>query len=400
MSTTLNYLGAVFLVITAVVLLAGLGWRRLAAGGLIALFAAVGAGVVFGALAYRLALRFNPTVGHGTGAVLVGFGVGAVAALIVLVLTLVWLVRTNRVALERAAVSRVWLLLGAAGVVVVGLWAAKLVVKANPSLASTDQLARSYAETTRPDVEDELVRRRQDAVPSILEVLENRATLATEDDERVEPAQLAQLTRVLGKIGGPDALAALKKLLADDPLPEVRVAAALALAEHHDATGLPLLVEQLEQRRDPDWRQQQPAMLRALGELKATNHVGVIRAALTPGTNGPAGSVPSFLRIRAGVTALAAINTDEAWAAIGELAVSPEKTRRTLVMSALEHCTGPRKSALLLTGLNDPEPAVREAAYGALLRSEPKLKSGLENKWSEANAQKVRELLKPPSVAP
>ena len=400
MNTTLNYLGAVFLIITAVVLLAGLGWRRLAAGGLIALFAAVGGGVVFGALAYRLALRVNPSAGHGTGAVLTGFGVGAVAALIVLVATLVWLVRTNRVALERAAVSRVWLLLGAAGLVIVGLWAAKLVVKAHPSLASTDQLARSYAETTRTDVEDELVRRRQDAVPSILEVLENRAELATEDNERVEPEQLAQLARVLGKIGGPDALEALKKLLASDPLPEVRVAAALALAEHHDATGLPLIVEQIEQRRDPDWRQQQPALLRALGELKATNHVGVIRAALAPGTNGPAGSVPSFLRLRAGVTALAAINTDEAWALLGELAVSPEKHRRALVMSALEHCPGPRTTPLLLTALNDPEPTVREAAYVSLLHSEPKLKGGPMNKWSEANAQKVRELLKPPSVAP
>lgn len=400
MNTTLNYLGAVFLVITAVVLLAGLGWRRLAAGGLIALLAAVGGGVVFGALAYRIALRFHPTAGHGTGAVLAGFGVGAVAALIILVATLVWLVRANRVALERTAVSRVWLLLGAAGLVVVGLWAAKLVGKANPSLASTDQLARSYAETTRTDVEDELVRRRQDAVPSILEVLENRAELATEDDERVEPAQLAQLARVLGKIGGPDALEALKKLLLNDPLPEVRVAAALALAEHHDATGLPLIVEQIEQRRDPDWRQQQPAMLRALGDLKATNHVGVIRAALAPGTNGPAGSVPSFLRLRAGVTALAAINTDEAWAVIGELAASPEKHRRALVMSALEHCPGPHATPLLLTALNDPEPTVREAAYVSLLRSEPRLKGGPMNQWSEANAQKVRELLKPPSVAP
>ena len=173
----------------------------------------------------------------------------------------------------------------------------------------------------------------------------------------------------------------------------------MALAENHDASALPLIVEHIQKRTDPDWRQQQPAMLRALGELRATNHVGVIREALMPSTNSPAGTVPSFLRIRAGVTALAAINTDEAWSLIGELAVSPERAKRSLVVSALEHCAGPRQVGLLLKALDDADPGVREIAFAALVRTEPKLKGALDIKWSEANVQKARELLKPAAAA-
>ena len=397
MSMTWNFLAAAFVVITGVVLLAGLGWRRMAAGGLVALFAGVGGGMMFGLLAYRIALRVDrvAAAAGGGGPLVTGFVVGAVAAVIVLVWTLVWLVRTNRVAIERAATSRVWLVLGCVGLVLAGVWAAKRMVKKHPSLASTEQLALAFAETPRADLEEELVRRRQDAVPGILEVLENRDAMETEDNERIEPEQLAQLVRVLGRIGGQEALTALRKMVVDDALTEVRVAAALALADNHDATGLPLIVEVLKERREADWRQQQPAMLHALGNLQATNHVGVIRAALGPVTNTVAGSVPSFLRIRAGVGALAAINTDEAWALIGELAVDPHKARRVMVMSALQLSPGPRQVPVLLTALGDAEKEVREAAYVALVRSEPRLKGVLEPKWSEANVQKVRELLKP-----
>lgn len=402
MNTTLSYVGAAFVVITVVVLLAGLGWRRLVAGGLVALFAGVGAGVVFGALAYRLALAVGPavTMVRGGGAVMVGIGVGAVATLLVLVMTLVWLVQTNRVAIERAAVSRVWLLLGCLGLLLAGIWGSKLLARRNPSLASSEQLARNFVAAPRAEIEEELVRRRQDGVSAIINVLEDRADLETEDNERVPPSQLAQLVRILGRIGGPDALEVLRKLAADDPLIEVRVAAALALAENHDASALPLIVEHIQKRTDPDWRQQQPAMLRALGELRATNHVGVIREALMPSTNSPAGTVPSFLRIRAGVTALAAINTDEAWSLIGELAGSPERAKRSLVVSALEHCAGPRQVGLLLKALDDADPGVREIAFAALVRTEPKLKGALDIKWSEANVQKARELLKPAAAVP
>ena len=403
MSMTWNFLAAAFVVITAVVLLAGLGWRRIAAGGLVALFAGVGGGMMFGLLAYRIALRVDrvAAAAGGGGALAVGFVVGALAAVIVLVWTLVWLVQTNRVAIERAATSRMWLVLGCVGLLLASTWGAKRLAKKHPSLATTEQLALAFAETPRADLEEELVRRRQESVPGILEVLENRDAMETEDNERIEPQQLAQLVRVLGRVGGPEALAALRKMVVDDELTEIRVAAALALAENQDATGLPLIVEVLKERRDADWRQQQPAMLHALGNLKATNHVGVIRAALTPATNAVPGTVPSFLRIRAGVSALAAINTDEAWVLIGELAVDSNKARRVMVMHALELSPGPRQVPLLLAALGDAEKEVREAAYVALVRSEPRLKGKLEPKWSDANVEKVRDLLKPaPPAAP
>jgi HEAT repeat protein len=95
-----------------------------------------------------------------------------------------------------------------------------------------------------------------------------------------------------------------------------------------------------------------------------------------------------------GINALVAIGTDEAWAAIAEVASSAERSVRCEVMNAFQGKGGARTVALAAKVLDDPEPSVRLAAYWAVYHVEPKLFAGLPGTYSEDNVATLKTLLR------
>ena len=116
--------------------------------------------------------------------------------------------------------------------------------------------------------------------------------------------------------------------------------------------------------------------------------------ALVLGPDEYPGGGEDFFMIQAAVAALAAIDTDEAWQAIGELATDKAKGRRSATVRALEMCPDPRTVQFLLAALDDPD--VRQEAYVALLRVEPRLQSEVDWSWSVGNVEKIRLYFAPP----
>ena len=141
--------------------------------------------------------------------------------------------------------------------------------------------------------------------------------------------------------------------------------------------AVPLIAEFLA-KRDGQWPWVRAELIKALGQFKSADHIGTLRDAMLLDWS-INGVVP------AGIAALAALDTDEAWAVIGELSTQSDKRRRSDVLSALEHCPGKRTVRFAAKALEDPEASVREAAYWTIYRVEPKLLDGIPFGWSEEN---------------
>jgi HEAT repeat protein len=236
-----------------------------------------------------------------------------------------------------------------------------------------------------PEIEDELARRGSAAVPAILAELRR---LSGPPAEGAPPSAIPPLLRMLGRIGGAEANAELHRWAEGNSRPVILAAAACALAAQGDRRAVPLIARHLK-ADGGEWPSLYPDMLKALGGMKAAEQTGAIRDVLA--TRG-LGSAP--LLLQSGIEALAAIGTDEAWAAISELSADKEPSRQCDVLTALQTVPGPRTVALAAKALDDPDARVREAAYWAIYRVQPKLLEGMPNGWSEENGRKLREALR------
>ena len=389
------WLGAMALVPTALMLLlGGMGWRKLAqALALLLTVPLVGAALVT-VVALKLAHDFGIGGGSGEwkglGQLFIAVLAGGATFLLLVVLTLLWQLRSKRMTVERAPSSRLMLILGSIAAVVAAVSVADIVIGFTPSMAPTQRLVRQLGHGGEESpVEAELVRRGPQAVPVIVAELHRHPFVKSNEDVTIDLTLVPPLLRVLGRIGGTEATAELRRWTAKEVPAYVRAVAIDVLATHGDRSVIPLIVEMLGNHANNDFLFLRPELFHALGVLKAGDQVGLIRAALASDRTG------STSHLRPVVTALAAIDTDDAWALISDLAANQNAYYAEEVVRALEKCPSPRTLALLGKVLDSPEPTRRDAAYTALQRLEPRLlENGPEWTWSEANAGRLRAALK------
>lgn len=385
LTENLTSAGIIGCLLAGLVLLAGAGFWRFSVSmiGALVIAAALGAGA--GALVWRIAhaLQLGGGSGEwrGLGALVFGAITAALVGLISFIVALFVLGKSLHL-LRRGTASRV--VLGVGAVLLAGSVGA--LVCDQPSFATTELLVRKIvSHQASPEDEAELVRRGAAAVPVILAKVH---THPISQSAHFAPSQVPPLLHVLGKIGGPEAVAELHQWAEGDVYEGIRVAALEALAALGDRSIIPLLATLLE-KRDSPWPGQHAQLVRVLGELKATNQVANLRKALLAQ---PQYGSPQLTET--GIAALAAIGTDEAWAVIAELAADREKSRRDAVLTALQKIPGPRTVALAAKALDDPDPRVRESAYWLIYRVEPKLLEGLPSGWNEETGKKLREMLR------
>lgn len=364
--------------------LAGAGWWRLSVALVVsALIAAIAAAGV-GFAVWRVSLSFEHGGGEwrGLGAfVMAGFATAA-TLLIVFVLTVILIGVMKRAIFRRGPAS--FAALGAGALFFAGGVGA--FVLNTPEHALTAMLVRKLGKGAASGAdEQELVRRGQTVVPELLAEL-HRHPYSRSDN--FGPGQVPSILRVLGRIGGPEVNAELRKWVEADVDESIRVSALTALAAQGDHGAEAWLVQFLA-RSDGQWPWYRPQLLKALGQIKATDQIGTIRDVVAQHpTSTPPHVTPE------GIAALASIGTDEAWAAIGELSRHKEKSRRFEVVTELQKLPGARSVALLSKALDDPEPSVREAAYWSLLQIEPSLTATAPPPWNEAANEKMREAIR------
>ncbi len=384
LTENLTSVGILACVLAGLVLLAGAGFWRFSVAVLAALLLAGAVGAGIGALVWRVALAFGDNGGgewRGFGALILGGLTAAIACLVSFVAALFVLGKRLHI-LRRGAASRA--ALGVGAVLLAGGGGA--LVLDQPENTPTERLVRKIVSHQAAAADEaELVRRGAAAVPVILAEI-HRHPYSRGD--HFAPSQVPLLLTVLGKIGGAESKAELHKWAASDADEGLRVAAIGALAELGDRSIIPLIATLLE-KRDGQWPWQHAHLVKALGELKASEQVATIRKTLLAQ---PEYGSPQLTN--EGLAALAAIGTDEAWAAIAELAASPNKSLRDAVLTALQKVPGPRTVALAAQALDDPDPRVRESGYWLIYRVEPKLLEGLPPGWNEETGKKLREALR------
>lgn len=392
MNQNLASLGLACLILGFLFVLAGAGWRR-AAGSIVcsaAIAALIAAGV--GWVLMRLAEHFPQNYHGGENWGALGVVVGAILGLYVVfflvfaaaMLAFVLVLRKRILRREKAS----WILL-ATGLLFFAAGAAAFALN-TPRHASNRRLIQQLEQAwSDAETEDEILRRGAAMVPEIRAELQRLA----KPDEKTSPGHdIPPLLRMLGLLGGAEANAELHRWAEGDAELPIRVAAVCALAKQGDRSALPLIAQFLRPGglragySEHTWLQ--PELLKTLGEIRAADHVGVIREVLV--------TRPEFaqaLTLEAGIEALAAIGTDEAWAVIAELCADDKPRRRGEVFTALQKVPGPRTVALAARALDDSDPQVREAAYWTIYRAAPELLSGLPHGWSEQTGRKLRAMI-------
>lgn len=383
-------------------LLAGFGLRKLARGLLTATFIALVGGIVVSMTAYGAFAYINSSDSWGSGVLVEPtLKVGAVAAPILFGLSTWRRVHTKRITLERTRKSPALIGVGGGMTLVFCFSLYSVVAHFVPSVESTQSLTyRASAipvisEAPTPVVHQILINRGAEAVPVIIEVITKCSASLGNKPADFDTQRVANLLRLLGKIGGPQALNELRSWLQRDSPYDIRVAAAVALAEHGDRDLTPIIASLLKDQKGPYWRHQHMELVLALGLLKASNEVETIRTAMHTNKD----EVDLFI-VFPGISALAAIDTDEAWAAIEETSAAKSVWIRGMVVSALGAHPSRRAIPILARALDASNYDVRQRAYEALLGVDPSLQDQLDRHWSEANATRLRTLLKLDSPKP
>ena len=332
---------------------------------------------------------------RGLGVLFVAFTIGAGCFFVLLIGSMWWLTRTGRLAFDRAPRSTPLLIVGFTCLIVSLGSLALIAIHNTPSLVSNEHLVERVGQVGGESEERrELVKRGLLAVPAIIAELHRHPYKKTREDESIELISVNPLLHVLGSIGGLDATTEIKRWTAQEVPSYVRVVALEVLAEAGDRSVLPAVVEMLEKTDGADWEFRRTELFNAIGVLKAGEHVGLIRTAMIGEPAKKHGYLP-FDTVLAGVSALVAIDSDEAWVVLGELCAATDKSLRTDSIRALERSPGKRTIALLAKLLDNPDNQIQQTVFAALLRVDPNLLGTEQNTmWNEVNATKLREELK------
>jgi len=378
-------------------LLAGAGFRQLALGIAIVLAISIGGTLVGGAVgfAYGMATKGSGMF-SGLEALFWMVVIGGISFVVSLIGALFLFARSGRLALDRSPTSIPYLVVGFAILPFMILYAFVQIIQATPKFQSNSQLVRNFGQFGHDDEwRAELIRRGETARSAIIDELHGVPQNAYSDKlDGVLP-----LLDVLWEIGGPESLAEIKRWTAATVVLRVRVQTIGLLAAHCDPSVLPLAVEILKDTSGAQWATFRTELFTVLGKFKAHEHAGLIRTALLGDT--AQGIASDYDAVKAGIKALTLMDSDEAWSVIGELITSKNDSIRSSAVNALLDCKGPRVLPLLAKSLDNPDAAIREETYGALLRYEPTLLDPeTSTEWNEQNLARLREALKKRATSP
>jgi hypothetical protein len=320
-------------------IVAGMGFRRLG----IAISIIVGSAAVAGVAAWFLGVMLGLLLGGrgegaGVAAILAGFVLSGVVVLLVVVAGLVWIILRRRRVLLRS--GRDLRLLGG-GVLLVLLaagMAGRHYVHVTPAAQSSQSLSTGmlagYDGPRRAEAREELLARGQDAVPAVIAALRGADTANLREFESGLNGPVVWQIEVLGKLGGPDAIAELRTWLNGDYAEDIRAAAASALGEAGDresAHAIALLLEE----QSYEWRKCRVQLLYALRMLEARDELPYVRSALqfAPEEEGQSYQI---MVLDAGIRTLVAFDTPEAWQVINEVANAGGEGRKQRVQYILE----------------------------------------------------------------
>jgi hypothetical protein len=384
------WLGAAAFVPALLLLLAGAGWRKLAKG----LTVSLGLPLLVTALVAYSVLKVNPTWirGDGSAGDFVRFTflfLGCAVIFLVLgVITLCWQVSRPAIS-ERTRRSRLILVFGGLAALLTALFGADRFIGATPAIASAERLIdeliwRSLYPHTGAvaPYAVELLRRDSLAVPAIVAELHRHPWRRSTTDQGIDLV----LLKTLFQIDDPAALAEIRRWTGRDAPAWIRVMAINALATRGDQSILPLIVENLREIRGKNHRDEYAQLFHALGALKAADHIVMIRFALM------GDPIDTAWNIGPAVSALTAIDTNEAWGLIAELAALRDAHLSNNALGALARSANPQTMALLREMLGDIDPARAHGAYLILQRFHPPLAE--IGSWNEVNARRMREALR------
>jgi hypothetical protein len=176
--------------------------------------------------------------------------------------------------------------------------------------------------------EEELKRRGTAAVPEVIASLHAVPPDQVREFESGLNSGALNALRLLGELGGPEAIAELRAWFRrEDAAPDIRATAARALAEAGDtseATAIGALLE----NRTYEWRKGHPDLMYALGLMKAAGEVEHIRTALRVDESDGNFAITLY---HAGIQACRRIDTPESRAVVEELATTGEPWLRNRV---------------------------------------------------------------------
>jgi hypothetical protein len=316
-------------------LAAGLGYRRLARALAITFVATIPAGFGLGFAGALIGLRLaGRGEGAGVAALFFGIAVGVTAAAITLGGGIAFIFWKRHQYLGRGQVSKGFL---AAGVALL-LFSVTSSLLRIPAFRSDRSLARQLGSgfdvQSGGDARDQILARGRAAVPELLISLQKVESggLHTFEDGRSQGAKA--ILEMLGELGGPDAITALRWWFNSDYAPDVRAMAANGLGRAGDVESAHAIALLLEER-SYEWRKCHADLLFALGHLKATEELTLIRSALIfdPAEEGSSFQISL---IGTGVQTLVIMDTPESWAIIREVAGGGSAARRDNVVRALE----------------------------------------------------------------
>ncbi len=327
----------VLLLLAAAAFVAGEGRRKLAGAFALTVAAAVAAGVAIGFITLIAALLL---IGRGewSGIAALVFGIyaGAAAAALALLAGIIRILFRWRIYAERQA--RVW------GFHIGGLaclaLAALTALPHFPHAQTDSTLAKSVVggvDALRDNnAENELKQRGTQSVPALINSLRAVPAAQVHEFQSGLNSGVMNALRLLGELGGPEAIAELRAWFQrEDAAPDIRATAARALGQAGDTGEAPAIGALLE-NRTYEWRKSHPDLMLALGMMKAGNEVNHLRSALR--VNASDGSFALTL-YQDGIRALLQIDTPEARAVIDELETTGDPSLRA---RAREIATRPR----------------------------------------------------------
>lgn len=316
----------------------GMGYRRLAVA-LAVLFAiTVGVSVAawFVGVFVGLALAGRGE-GAGVAAIVLAFAVAGLSAIVTIATGIAWIVWKRERYLSRGIGSRVLVAVGLVCFLLAGASASMQLVRVTPGLMPNRALtgqASGLNGPLRAEAREELLARGQDAVPDVIASLQNANQSDLHTFESGLNGAVMYHLELLGELGGPPAIAELRKWFNSDYAPDIRATAARGLGEAGDAESAHAIALLLEQR-SYEWRKSHFQLLRALTLLKAKDELVHVKSALQF-TADEEGTSFQIGLIGEGAQYVVAVDTPEAWAVMTEVANAGDAHRKETVARALQ----------------------------------------------------------------
>lgn len=342
----------------------GMGYRRLGVALAIIFATAVGVSVAawfVGAFA-GLALAGRGE-GAGVAAIVFAFALAGIAGIVTLAAGIGWIVLKRERYLSRGNRSRALVAVGLAFFLVAGASAAMQLIRVTPGLMSDRMLtgqASGLNGPLRAEARDELLARGQAAVPDVIASLQNANQSDLHTFESGLNGAVMYHLELLGVLGGPQAIAELRKWFNSDNAPDIRATAARGLGEAGDterAHAIALLLEE----RNYEWRKSHFQLLRALTLLKAKDELAHVKSALQF-TQDEEGSSFQIGLIGEGIQYLVTIDTPEAWTVVSEVANAGDAHRRETVERVLKDLGKSLPDSAATATQQDPAPNVSSAS--------------------------------------